>query len=570
MKKSHTIFGPEHAVINLSRIGLRYFRIGFEVNNKYKKEIIDALSQHPNVGWVFEGEGWCTIAAGFWAKDNAEINNISDSVRSLFQTKASIVFQSEVTALYSFGNRPVGGANTPMCMIDPHVSVQSLTPIEIDYIKLITLSSEYTDKELAGILDITTAESKKIKKELLDRGIISGFQKRINYNEKYTKLFLDTASIKKGNIDAILEDVWNDKNCIYFCKTNAKYNFEIEIISNKKSDITKYSSLFGDSKVITFTNNHYTNMYPVNKVANLREIRDMLISESGKKVIDLSNSKIWYLNYKSAQAYLDIFSNKEYYEVMEKDELSLFDSITKDIRREYTNTAFNVIDLGSGNGLKGKYFIESLGIEKAKAYIPVDVTPIELESAKFVHANSKYRVKEIVLDFEKLQSAFPIQETPGSKNIHILLGGTYGNFKSQIINKYLKNTNDLLLVTMPIVIESQTKVEIEHSYTNKSIEDMGLGILEQVGFKRNDFMQNKKYPEFISYANIEDDNRNIISFYLARNVRVNKTTYAKGTRFKIMSSWKPTLAEFRNALETDFVIKKIYHNKNMAIALIQR
>ena len=565
------IFGPDHAVINLSKIGLRYFRIGFKVSSKEKVSLTNKLSTHPNVGWIFEARGWFNLAAGFWARDNAEINNISDNIRSLIQGRARIIFQSELTALYGFGNRPAGFESRAMTMIDPHVSAQNLTPLEIDYIKIVALSSEYSESEIASILSIQKDESKNLKKSLEERGIISGTQRRMNYGSTYYKLFIDTGSVKKGiNVDKLLEEIWIDKKVIFFCKTNDKYNFEIEIITDNKKDVQKYATHFGDTKVVILTKNIYTNLYPINKVANVKEIQDTFINQKNSPVVNLSNSKIWYLNYKSAQAYLDIYENKEYYEVMEKDELELFPYIAKEIIKKFPDSLFEIVDIGAGNGLKAKYFIENLGAERVKTYYPVDIQPVELEAAKLVHKSSAYETREIVLDFEKFDTKFPLKSIPGVKRIYLFFGGTYGNFQSSIIISYLKSTDDVLLISMPTVIEGKTKTEIEDSYSNETLEIMGFSLLTQAGFEKKDFRLNPKYPKLTVHANIEDDNRNIISFYLKNDVSLLGNVYKKDTRFTIMSSWKPTLSEFNTALESDFVVDKMYHNKNMAIAKIIR
>jgi DNA-binding CsgD family transcriptional regulator len=570
MKKAYIVFGPDTAVTNLSRLGLRYFRMGFVVDKKYHNEVAQKLSSHPNVGWVFEAKGWFTLAAGFWAKDNAEINSVSDSIRRMFSGKVEVAFQSELTALYCFGNRPVTLEKTVMTMIDPHEQAIHLSPLEIDYMKLVTLSFEYSSAEVARILGIRVSEAKNLEKSMYNRGVISGIQKRINYRKNYIKIFIDTASAKKGvNVEDVLEDIWSDNNCTYFCKSNSKYNFEIELVTDDKRQIDKYKNLFKDTKVSVLTKNVYTNLYPINKVANVKEIQDAFINQKGN-VVNLSNSKLWYLNYKSAEAYLDVYENKEYYEVMEKDELDLFPKIARDILKKYPDYRFELIDIGSGNGMKAKYFIDALGAKNVKTYYPVDIQPVELEAAKLVHRDALYGIKEVVLNFEKFDTRFPLKTIPGIKRIYCFFGGTYGNFKSHVINGYLKHTDDILLVAMPSVIENQSKSQIEHSYTNEILEQMAFGVLAQVGFSKKDFKNNPKYQGLIIHSDIEEDSRNIVSFYLKNDTAVGGHIYKKGTRFTITTSWKPTLKEFDNALSKDFDVTKIYNNKNMAIAMIER
>jgi Histidine-specific methyltransferase, SAM-dependent len=570
MKKENTVFGPDHAVLNLSRIGLRYFRMGIQVNKKDMQELISKFSQHPNVGFVFQAEGWFNLAIGFWARDNAEIDSISDSIRVLLYKKATIIFQSELTALYSFGNRPMGIDSLAMTIVEPQASTYDLSPLEIDYIKLVTLNSEESDESLARVLSITIENLIEVKENLYKVRVLSGTQKRVNYAGTYYKIFIDTASNKtQKQSKELLEEIWLDTSCIYFAKTNNKYNLELELVCNTKAEIIKYTKHFSDIKIVTLTKNLYTNLYPVNKVANIKEIQENIALQTGT-CIDLSNSKLWYLNYSSAQAYLDIYENKDYYEVMEKDELALFDQVISDIVAKYPEHTFNIVDIGAGNGLKAKYFIDILGSSKVKTYYPVDIQPVELAAAKLVHADSNYNVKEIVLDLEKFDTRFPIEEVPNVKTIYMFLGGTYGNFKSSDINSYLKSLNDILLVTMPIVIENSTKEGIIASYTNQTVENMMFGLLEQLGFNKKDFVFNPLDSDLIVHASMSADSRLVTHFYLKNEVIVADRIYEEGTQFKVSTSWKPTLSQFKEALEADFIVEKIYKNQKMSIAMIEK
>ncbi|MEI9966554.1 MAG: hypothetical protein WDN67_02810 [Candidatus Moraniibacteriota bacterium] len=94
----------------------------------------------------FYAEGYFNLAVGIWAKDNAEINDVSQQVRNILSPDDEIIFQSELTSLYSFGNRPVSGNGEPMCIVDSTLSPINLAPLEIDYLKLVALDSSLQKK----------------------------------------------------------------------------------------------------------------------------------------------------------------------------------------------------------------------------------------------------------------------------------------------------------------------------------------------------------------------------------------------------------------------------------------
>lgn len=569
---NHTNFGPPYAVFNLSKVGLRYFRIGINASKSSRDALAKYFTGHPNVGWIFFAEGWFNIAIGLWVKDNAEISDISSQIRNVLSQDDEIVFQSELTSLCCFGNRPVTGVGEPMYIVDATTYSIELSPLEIDYIKLIAIDSSFSCEDFGKILGITAETVSALQKKLTDNGIIVGYQDRIDYGGLHCKVFID--SLKKKSDDAVedlIKMLWKDRMCLYFERANSKYDIEFEVVINDTADIDKYLGGFSEYKISFLTKNIYTNLYPLNKIANLKEISEAVASQQGS-VIDLRNSKLWYLNYKSAEAYLRVYENKNYFEAMEKSELDLLDEVIAFIRNKYPNDIFSVTDIGSGNGLKGRIFIEKLGEKFVKAYYPIDIQPIELAVALRAHTDGKYAKHPTLLDFKNLSARFPLRMLPNEKQVHLFFGGTYGNFQRSIINNYLKplaDSSGLLFISMPLVEKTKTDKEIINLYANIDVENIAFGPLAQIGFTKDDFEQNPDYPHLKVQIAIEN-RRNICSLILKRDVEISRRIFSRGTTFKMTTSWKPTLEEFRTALEKDFIIEKIVHNQDMATAIIER
>ena len=563
--------GPPYAVINISKVGLRYFRLCIKATPKSKNKLIKEFINHPNIGWIFSGKGWFNLAIGVWANDNDEINDISASIRSMLSPKDKIVYQSELTALYGFNTtRPITKRGKPMRIVDAVIKTLDLDPLSIDYLKLLTIDSSLSKKNYANILGTKISQINKINKKLISSGVVVDHQNRVNYFDKYFKVFIDSSNRKSDiDIDELIKRLWNDYRCIYFEKANGKYDIEFEIILKNKSILKKeYLKGFFDYK-ISELKHIYTNLYPLNKVANLKEIKNAILSKTGN-IIDLRNSKLWYLNYEGVAAYLNIFQNKKYMELMERSEIELYDKVTSFINKENPKHIYYVIDLGSGNGLKGSIFIQKLGDLKVKAYFPVDIQPVELSYALSSHKEASYATHPTLLDFEKLNKHFPLKILPNEKQIYAFLGGTYGNFLADDINSYLKPIYDcnssILIISMPLRLDNKKMMD---SYANIGVEDVAFGPLKHVGFKKIDFLINKNYPSLIVQLNMEN-NRMISSFVLKKNVKILGRRFKIGTAFKMITSWKPILEEFKSALEKDFKIKKIFNNKEFAIAICQK
>ena len=120
---------------------------------------------------------------------------------------------------------------------------------------------------------------------------------------------------------------------------------------------------------------------------------------------------------------------------------------------------------------------------------------------------------------------------------------------------------------MPI-IDGKKYEEIERAYVSNIFDDIIIGSLLQLGFRREDFKKNQKYKDFITHHEFIEGSL-VTSLILEKDTIVFDRLFKSGTRFRFTTSWKPTLSEFKNGLEKDFIIKKVFHNKDMAIALVE-
>jgi len=169
---------------------------------------------------------------------------------------------------------------------------------------------------------------------------------------------------------------------------------------------------------------------------------------------------------------------------MNKPEVELLSSLPDllDSQKE-----FSFIDLGSGNGSKGR-IVSDLFVKRVKSFFLVDIQPLELQEAIMAHKDVQYAVHPTVIDFKDLDKRFPVS---GSTNIIMLFGGTYGNFFDTDANAMLLKTigsaDDRVIISMPIVPAEQEQDWIK-AYSNKTVESFGLGVLENIGLDREDFI----------------------------------------------------------------------------------
>jgi len=566
------VFGPPYAVFDLSRVGLRYFRFFLRVRPEVRDSLVEQLKSHPGVGWIFLAEGWGNLGVGILATNNAEIVEVSAAIRKLLGIGDVIVYQSELTSLYGFAKRPYEEDGQALPILDAAHAPVELSPLELDYIKIVAMDNSLPAARLAELLGITIDELQIVADTLANKKVIVGSQERISHTGLHHKVFVDTLSATHDrSVNDLISRLWHDQACIYIERAVAKYDLEFEVILPSGRDIGDYLTGFGEYQSAVLTENLYTNLYPLNKVANFTEIQSAFDRQKGS-VVDLRNSKLWYLNYRGADAYLNIYENKEYFEVMGKGELTLFPDVARYIR-ETTEPGSNyaVLDIGSGNGMKGRALIELLGEHSIKSYYPIDIQPIELAVALQVHEKGAYAKHPTLLSFENLHTRFPLQLLPNERQISMFLGGTYGNFPSRVINGHVKRVlspSSVLIIAMPIVAEVQTSEQIVSSYANMQAENMAFGPLSQYGFAKDMFVDSPQSSGLKVHIDIEDD-RLITSFVLNSDVTIANRTFSAGTIFKVTTSWKPTLEQFKEALEADFCIERMFHNEQMAIAIVR-
>ena len=569
MKKTHhKQFGPSYAVVNLSKIGFRYFRILLKTKNP--DELSEKLGGNPSIGWIFRSTGWFDLGVGIWARDNHEIIDVSTRIRSILGAKDKIVYQSELTSLIGFGNGPLSTKRQEMPIIDASSSKIDLTDDEVDYLKLVTLDDSWSNKAIADLLELKTAQVRSIQVRLKKLGVIVGKQKRIDYGGYYYKVFIDTSSVvSEKALTDLEESLWSDKACIYFERANGKYDLEFELVAQSKRAIQKYLKGVGEFQVAMLTENLHTNLLPTNKITDLGNLKKYL-KKNSEGEYDLRDSKLWYMNKQGANAYLDIYENEKYFELMNRPELDLFKGVADAIKRMHPSTRIHLADLGSGDGMKGAKLVKAFGPGNIKTYYPVDISPIEILAAVNRNKDLGYEVKPVVLDFENIATRLPFTLLPGEIQVSALLGGTYGNFDSAVINSYLSKIvggASLLIIASPHYPKRLPKEQIMESYASMVVENIAFGPLQQLGFRKKDFEFNTKYKGLRVHLEIDKKRNHIMSFVLGRSLVLGGKSFTEGDVFKMTSSWKPSLKDFEEAL-SDFAVHKIVKNDKMAIAIV--
>jgi len=318
-----------------------------------------------------------------------------------------------------------------------------------------------------------------------------------------------------------------------------------------------------------FENVIYYNPYPISKNANLLQVYDALIKNPENK-ISCDDSKLWYLNEISASSYLTLHTEQEYFETMKGAEKELNENIVEFIKSKYPSQRFEIIDIGSGNGLVGLQICKLIGADKINAYYSVDVSEVEQATVLKNHHSQPYKTVCVNTCFENLDNYFPLKKQSNVIQIYIFYGGTYGNFYYKDINqslaKVLKEKNSLLIIETQEYDIVKQKNEIIKSYTNSAIEKFTLGEFLHFGCKKEDF---KIYPDSNLRIGVKlEGDRCIIYCELKNAVTIREKHFNAGCKIDGFYSRKIDYSTFKSNLSESFEILDIKRKDTIQIALV--
>jgi uncharacterized SAM-dependent methyltransferase len=292
--------------------------------------------------------------------------------------------------------------------------------------------------------------------------------------------------------------------------------------------------------------------------------------EGKTRVWNIADSKLWYLTPEQAQAYLDLVEGEEYQQGILPKEWALLKNQAEDILEgTLKNKAVNLIDLGCGNGLKGKLFIDLLKNKIKIRYCPIDISGYMVEKA--IANISKENVNEIltfqwnVSDFENLENISPLlRKGDFKKNFFLLLGNTFGNFETHEILYNIRSgmrEGDSLLIGNGL---NNGKIEediVKACRENKGFDNFLHLIPAQIGLDNESI----KYDVRFRHSRIE------FYYTILKDKKINfqnkSIIFNKGDQIIVAIAYHYKKEEFISFLKMYFRDVKMYFSKDNSYAL---
>lgn len=289
--------------------------------------------------------------------------------------------------------------------------------------------------------------------------------------------------------------------------------------------------------------------------------------EGKNRVWDLSNSKLWYLTPKQAQGFLNLENNKNYSKSLTDNEINLIDSNFNEILVKLRAKAYNIVDIGCGDGKKASLFIKKLSNLYNIRYCPIDISSYMVKKAS--ENIRKLNISEVVelnwniSDFENLENVTSLfRDSSFKRNIYLFLGNTMGNFKGNIILQAIRKSmkkGDILIIGNGIYNSEFDEV---NSYKTKEIDNFLFPMINLVSIQKEDVTFDCRF--------IDEESRIEMFYILNKNktIKNNNQTieFRKGDYIITGISYKYSKPTFKKILNKFFNIK-VFFDKDETYAL---
>ncbi|MEQ8359022.1 MAG: L-histidine N(alpha)-methyltransferase [Cytophagales bacterium] len=226
-------------------------------------------------------------------------------------------------------------------------------------------------------------------------------------------------------------------------------------------------------------------------------------------------SKYFY-NEKGDKLFQAIMASPEYY--LTRSEFEIFNSQSEKIAGIFSdqNKAFDLIELGAGDGTKTKVLLQNFVKKDLDfTYMPIDISKhviayLEKHVKKDI---PKIRIKGIVGDyFEKLHD---LQMNDKNRKVVLFLGSNIGNFKKgkdvEFLRLIAKNLNkgDLLMIGFDLVKDPNI---IRRAYNDSqgATREFNLNLLDRINEELGANFQRENFLHYPIYDPVEKQARSYI------------------------------------------------------------
>ena len=215
--------------------------------------------------------------------------------------------------------------------------------------------------------------------------------------------------------------------------------------------------------------------------------------KNGNRVWDIAHRKFLYMNSELVKKFLALRSYPRYKEIIIHKEIDLLKKLKGSFINQISETNFNLIDLGCGDGTKSKAFFELFKESKSNIrFVPVSVSKELTElTVKNIQNENISRVSKFVPRIACFEEADEIiselRSNDYQKNVILLLGSILASFD---INEYLFNLSNAMFPGDVLIIgngirKGERLVNLQ-MYKDSVFKDWTFPLMKELGFNENE------------------------------------------------------------------------------------
>ncbi|MFA5992662.1 MAG: Lrp/AsnC family transcriptional regulator [Candidatus Pacearchaeota archaeon] len=258
--------------VNLSKLNIIYLKIllSFQhLNSEKLDKITEKLKENKSVKWIVSCRGNWDMIISIEANSLKEIELLKNKIISDFGqyiNKKAIAFCTEASTF----NRTYFSQNNQkkeMIIINSSEKGLELDELDIKIIKKLSLNSRKSLVEIASELKTTARIVNYRMKQLIKKGVITGFRLAIDYsklNLQFYKLLVYLDNPNEQEIKRFVDYLKNNKNLIHHVNAIGDWDFEpeFEVYSEQEfNEILKqikdnFSDIIKNIEVITISKEH--------------------------------------------------------------------------------------------------------------------------------------------------------------------------------------------------------------------------------------------------------------------------------------------------------------------------
>ena len=305
---------------------------------------------------------------------------------------------------------------------------------------------------------------------------------------------------------------------------------------------------------------------PINDLV-FRELTKSGVSQD--RVWNLTSSELWYVTEEQAQRYIDLEHSAAYGLVQV--ETGLIEKHIDEIVKCLSDSRYNLVDLGCGDGQKAALFIGKLRQRVSVRYCPVDISDYmvskALETMRTLSIDSVVECKDNVSDFGNLANVMPAFRRNGyGTSLILLLGNTVGNFEGEDILAGIQDSmlpQDYLLIGTELCGQQRPE-EIVARYKSNHVTACSYNLLRTIGLDDSDTSFEVEFNEHrVQLYHILVHDKTVS--HLGRQAE-----FRAGDRIDTVFSYKYREQELQGVLERRFNTVQIFSNSSYALVLCKK